>query len=176
MNHIRLPLFVYGTLRSDRSNAHAISGYSKSVTRACARGVLHYVDYLGDDGRRRVTVALDPTAQGSHPVLGELVEFEDEAHLHALAELDHKELFFQDPHLSSRNRQYVYIRSIIRVDSHAGDSVWAWTYVMVSKAFVPRLQVEPNSEGLVEFEEISAEDYDAMLAAMLRAQEEHETC
>lgn len=163
---LRLPLFVYGTLRSDRCNAKELAPYSPSIERGFASGTLHYVDYVDDDGSRRVTVALDPSDASTSPVAGELVAFDGPNELHALAALDQRELAFQNEELSAGDRDYVYIRSLIKVLTEAGEEVIAWTYVMVSKHFKPHLKVPANEHGIVEYREISAEQYDLMLSEL----------
>lgn len=160
---LRIPLFVYGTLRSDRCNARDLASFSPSVLKGLASGTLHYVDYVDDHGSRRVTVALNPSEPSASPVAGELVEFDEEDELHALAALDQRELSFQNGGIAANDRDYVYIRSLIKVIAETGEEVLAWTYVMVSKHFKPHVKVPANSDGIVEYEEITAEQYDSML-------------
>lgn len=161
---LHFPLFVYGTLRSDRRNAHLIAPYALQLSRATTRGALHYVDYHDGQAGRQVTVALDLDGQLS--VAGELVHLDPSTALHTLAELDVRELAFDDAGLQAEQRRYVYLRTLIECHDHSGP-VLAWAYVLVPRSAEPGQFVSVPVQGgsIVEFAPISAAQFDALQAA-----------
>lgn len=161
---LHFPLFVYGTLRSDRCNAHLIAPFARQVSRAATRGGLHYVDYHDDLAERQVTVALD--LDGHLDVLGELVHLDPATALQTLADLDMRELAFDGAALKAEQRRYVYLRTLIECRDSSG-SVLAWAYVLVQRSSAPGqlVSVPGNGDSAVEFAPISAAQFDALLAA-----------
>lgn len=154
-----LPLFVYGTLRSDRANAHVVRPYRPRIRRAHMTGTLFYVEYV-EDGLRQVTV--DLAMHGQQQIKGELLEFDDDQLLHALADLDQRELSFEDSALPTDKRHYVYVRTIGRYVTPSGEEGLAWVYVLVSKTYQPSVLVSTTRTGEVEFEVISIQDFDLL--------------
>lgn len=161
---LQFPLFVYGTLRSDRANGHLIASQARQVSRATTRGGLHYVDYHDDQATRQITVALD--LSGHQKVAGELVELEPATAFQTLADLDVRELAFDDAAIQAEQRRYVYLRTLIECHSGSG-SVLAWAYVLVQRsADLGQLVPVPATDAaVVEFTPISAAQFDAMLSA-----------
>lgn len=157
---VKLPLFVYGTLRSDRKYSGDAQQYNPKICRAHSYGKLHYVDYTDYKGKLDVTVAFDP--EGAQKVLGQLFSFKDSEVNQVLALFDEKEFNFHN--LSDNNnekRKRVYIRTVISCTTEHGESVLAWAYIYVSTDHKPSILVNPDcSFGAdTEFIPISHDEY-----------------
>lgn len=145
----QIPIFVYGTLRSDGPNAHLIKPYTTVCRRAEVRGALHYVDYVDDQDAPGRTVTYSP--EGDSRVEGELLTWAPHCSLSTLAQLDSKELNFGRQGPPPCGSRCVFVRQLILVTSDDEAPLMAWTYVLASarEGLGPRVQA--GTDGIVRY-------------------------
>lgn len=155
-----IPLFVYGTLRSDRKYSSDVAQFCPKPLKAYAFGKLFYIDFKDEEANKCVTVALDPV--GSQRIRGELLDFRESELNHALALFDEKEFNFYDLSADKNlKRERVFIRTLISCHNEQGETILAWSYINVAKDIRPSLLVNSDTKfGVdVDFKEISYEEY-----------------
>jgi len=144
-----IPLFAYGTLRSDRPNAHLTQPYIQACRRAEVSGSLHYVDYVDENGVLARTVTYSP--EGRSKIEGELQTLAAPHRLSALAQLDRKELNFGRAGPARRQATCVFVRQLILVTPHDEPPLLAWTYVLADRNEGLYEKVQPDADGIVRY-------------------------
>lgn len=145
----QIPIFVYGTLRSDGPNAHLIAPDATDWQRAEAWGSLHYVDYVDEKGARARTVTYSP--KGPSRIEGDLLTLAPHRSLSTLARLDRKELNFGLVMQRGHEASCVFVRQLILVTPDGGPSVMAWTYVLASAHGGLGPAAQPDADGIVRY-------------------------
>lgn len=145
----QIPLFVYGTLRSDGPNAQLVKPYVTVCRRAEARGSLHYVDYLDDQGEPARTVTYSP--EGDSRIEGELLTLAPQHNLIVLAQLDRKELNFGLAGPPWLQATCVFVRQLIVIKPDGEPPLVAWTYVLASADEGLGQGVQRDTDGVVRY-------------------------
>lgn len=145
-----IPLFVYGTLRSDGLNARLLVPHIKRKGLALAQGRLDRVDYINSDGETAHTVTYCP--QGRSWVEGELITLTPTDQLALWAELDLLELNFDIQNQAPERARYHFVRQLIQVIPDAGQPCLAWAYILSSKTNYQAVgSLIPDAQGVIRF-------------------------
>lgn len=145
-----IPLFVYGTLRSDGLNARLLVPHIKRKELALAQGRLDRVDYINSEGETAHTVTYCP--QGRSWVEGELITLTPTNQLAIWAELDLLELNFDIQNQAPNRARYHFVRQLIRVIPDTGHPCVAWAYILSSKTNYQAVgSLIPDAQGVIRF-------------------------
>lgn len=136
-NHIHkngnIPLFVYGTLRSDRAFGDDVKVFGPEIKDGKCNGNLHWNLYINKQNKEEVTVALDPT--GKQRVSGQLFYFKKNDIDVVYAKFDELEFNFSNLHISGRlkEKDRVYLRTSIKCTDHNGQIIDAYAYIYYAR-------------------------------------------
>ena len=155
LHPVRLPIFVYGTLKTGGLYHHLIAHQIENTDEATTRGSLYYKIFnCNQTGRREVTAAYSP--DGPFPIAGTLLFPRASEYYSLLSRLDELEFNFdasnaaraRDPSLSTR--QYplrVYLRDVVNCTTTQGVSYLAWCYVYHPIISIPHANLIPADES-----------------------------
>ena len=120
----RLPVFVYGTLRSGRGNYALMEQYTVEMKTAVVEGQLFYTgSYL----------SIPALAEGTDLVCGELYWLNPNKYSEAVCRLDHLEGY--DP-IADKG---MYLRRAIMGAWSVNKTCWAWTYYWNHRKVGPKI-------------------------------------